>query len=66
MTDHEPEPYLPTLPATLLEFSATTTRKGPCWRCRLWLRWPPWRRHWGCRKPPGLTYLPPRGPAAPQ
>ena len=53
------ERYLPTLPGTHMEFSAASpARRRPCWRCRLHLRWRPWRRHWQCRRPPVLEYLP--------
>lgn len=61
----DPRDYLPTWPGTYLEFAAARPpRHRRCWRCRLWLRWPPWRRHWGCRKLPPLKYLelPPRAP----
>jgi hypothetical protein len=54
------ESYLPTMPATQLEFQAAAPGRVPCWRCRLHLRWPPWRKHWLCRKPPDLVYLDPR------
>jgi hypothetical protein len=53
--------YLPTVPATQIEFSAGK-RARPCWRCRCHLRFPPrrygrWRTHWGCGKPVALTHL---------
>ena len=43
--------WLTTKPGTQVEWT-TEIRDRPCWRCRLHLRWPPWRKHWGCRKPP--------------
>jgi len=45
-----------TQPSTRLEWSVPA-RQRPCWRCRLHLRWPPWQRHWECRKPPRLIYV---------
>lgn len=51
--------YLPTTPGTQMSWSVRMRRR-PCWRCRLHLRWPPWRKHWQCRPIRTLTYLPPR------
>ena len=53
------ENWLTTQPATQVEFSVKL-RDQPCWRCRFHLRWPPWRVHWQCRKPPALRYIEPR------
>ena len=50
--------FLPTTPATQVEFSTSKRRDRPCWRCRFHLRWPPWRKHWQCMMDPLLRYIP--------
>lgn len=48
------ERFLTTEPGTQMEFRAKV-RKRPCWRCLTYRRK---RRHFGCARPPALTYWP--------
>jgi hypothetical protein len=50
-----PDEFLTTIPGTQMSWEIEQRR--PCWRCRWHLRWPPWRKHWGCVMGPVL-----RGP----